>query len=844
MENNIWWTGVVENRDDPEKLGRCKVRIFGYHIDDTNLLPTKDLPWAIPLQPITSAATSGIGNTPVGIVPGSWVVGFFLDGKEAQQPVIMGTIAGKPKADKNTEQKIKQKKEENFFLRNTSGQTVFDNSGNPISKNDIIVDVKEEFSPLLKTDFESLLRSLSKELSNNTLSKVGDNNELGKYQISVSSLVNLGYITRPPGGIVENEIVDDPKYWSGKNRIKSKQDFLSNENAQETAMIENLKRNYDILVRMGKITESTPKAIAGALLGTSQLVGAVNADKLDHKAPSGKKVRNYFVLFNSELGGDDLSYYLELKEESNSLSSIDDAAGNLNNEELSKFRGFSDPNKKYPKYEYANLSDVNKLAVGDTSHLSFKVKQNNRITNIPIAKTNQTWNEPDSAFAGAYPTNQVIETEAGHVVEFDNTPNAERIHVYHKKGTYIEIDVNGSMVKKVVGDSYEIVDRNESLYVKGAHSLTVEGKTSILVRNDAAIQVDGDLSVTGHGDTLVQGAGTIAVVSSKALVSAKQSIDIVTEGSLKIQAKDIGLEATGGSVGIKSSKDIAINSGKTGSISLKGGLAINNDAGIIRNKMGGTNIVGLGLTTIAPPSRKNVDKTSVTPLQRTIAREDFFLYDSDEEGSQEYKANLLAEGSISDLIVPSSQSIPSRVYSSSTVTPIVTNPTELDKFTTFPRSFRLSRYFTLSDMLVGNQGVNLVAQGGLTEKQLITNMKNLAVNCLDPIKDKYKDMIITSGFRSPFVGSDHNIGSAADLMFTRTNFRQYKDIAEWIASNVPYRQLLLEYRFNSIEDAPAATWLHISLLIVNGSIIPSRRTPTATFKNHSVYVANKFVNLA
>ena len=40
----IWWSGVVEDRDDPEKLGRCRVRIFGWHTDDVQLLPTNVLP--------------------------------------------------------------------------------------------------------------------------------------------------------------------------------------------------------------------------------------------------------------------------------------------------------------------------------------------------------------------------------------------------------------------------------------------------------------------------------------------------------------------------------------------------------------------------------------------------------------------------------------------------------------------------------------------------------------------------------------------------------------------------------------------------------------------------------
>ena len=106
MKDFVWWMGVVEDRDDPEKLGRCRVRIFGYHTDDKSLLPTSDLPWATPVQPITSASISGIGGTPVGVVPGAWVAGWFLDGKNAQQPVIFGTIPGKPEVKKEAKQKI------------------------------------------------------------------------------------------------------------------------------------------------------------------------------------------------------------------------------------------------------------------------------------------------------------------------------------------------------------------------------------------------------------------------------------------------------------------------------------------------------------------------------------------------------------------------------------------------------------------------------------------------------------------------------------------------------------------------------------------------------------------
>ena len=87
------YTGCVENRNDPLKLGRCQVRIVGLHTESKISLPTEDLPWAYPVQPITSAGTSGVGSAPLGPVEGSWVLITFMDPDE-QMPMMLGTLAG------------------------------------------------------------------------------------------------------------------------------------------------------------------------------------------------------------------------------------------------------------------------------------------------------------------------------------------------------------------------------------------------------------------------------------------------------------------------------------------------------------------------------------------------------------------------------------------------------------------------------------------------------------------------------------------------------------------------------------------------------------------------------
>lgn len=109
-----WFIGVVEDREDPKKLGRVRVRIYNVHPftssgapDKTNV-PTDHLPWANPINSIISAGmvgaiNDGVGLSPTGILVGSTVFGFFLDGNECQMPVIFGTIAGAVGKDETNE---------------------------------------------------------------------------------------------------------------------------------------------------------------------------------------------------------------------------------------------------------------------------------------------------------------------------------------------------------------------------------------------------------------------------------------------------------------------------------------------------------------------------------------------------------------------------------------------------------------------------------------------------------------------------------------------------------------------------------------------------------------------
>jgi hypothetical protein len=832
MNNFVWWVGVVEDRNDPERLGRCKVRIFGYHTEDVNLLPTEDLPWAIPIQPITSASISGIGTTPVGIVPGTWVTGWFLDGEDAQKPVILGTIPGKTPKREEAQKKIRQDATKSNVLKDGSGNPIYENTGNLIFKSQVVTELRQSLPPLMPTDVDKLFLTLSNKLSGGDVGKIGTNGELGKYQFSVLNLIDLGYVKRPGKGAIDKTILDKTNLWTGLDGITSKDKFLSSTLIQEKAMLNLTKSNYDLLEYLSKIEEDDDADYVAGILASAHLFGPTGADDLERKDFYGRKAKEFFALGAAAVGGERTNVDLKYKEAENYLPESSNSDGSsVTNEDLAKVRGFSDPEKKYPKYEYEGLSDINMLAVGNRNHLSFKIKEAQRTDDVQIARSSSMWSEPEPAYSATYPHNQVIETEAGHVIELDSTPNAERIHVFHKKGTYIEIDVNGSMVRKVIGDNYEILERNNFVYVKGANNITVDGRTNIYVKDDASIEVDGDVSVTGHRDAVVQAAKSLALSAKNVIISGKESVNIVSDGAINLQSKEMNLNAKG-----------SLNAQAGLTVSLKASASLLMDALLVKTQMGANFVSDLPIPTYTPPEVKNPTRSSVPVLERKASYDESFLLDAGEPEAEEFSNYRNAKGEISNNVVLDLTKVSSPKTNGSN--DYKRYSCEIcEKFgNNFPRSFRLSKNYTLGNLLIGRFAPpKVAAQRGLQAKEIVCNLMQLAENCLEPILAKYPDATLTAGLREDgatldgrdISAGDHPLGAAADLRFTSATLDDYVDIANWCVKNIPFRQLLLEYETYEKSTRIRTVWIHVAILLdKNGRIIQSRNPPVMTMINH------------
>ena len=311
-----WFIGVVEDRQDPKKAGRVRVRCVGYHSASKDDIPMEDLPWASIMMPVTAGGNSGIGTSSHFLIEGTWGVGFFRDPAK-QEPVIMGALHGV----------------------NTSETT------------------------------------------------------------------------------------------------------------------------------------------------------------------------NFTIASSSAVGGH------------------------------SKDGGFKDPKGVYPTTKYVGKPDTNLLAQELVSeHASNSVKTSTDSWSTASGSAEQ----PASTQSNAkYPTNHVYETESGHYVEFDDTAGNERIHLYHKMGTFIEIDSAGNVIIKTVGNVTNIVAGNMDTYVKGNYSVSAGGNIDIYAKKDLTEKVDGNVKITvkGNVESAITGSLTEEVTMD---VTQDYKVNLTTTigalGSIKASA--------------------------------------------------------------------------------------------------------------------------------------------------------------------------------------------------------------------------------------------------------------------------------------------------------------------
>ena len=159
---------------------------------------------------------------------------------------------------------------------------------------------------------------------------------------------------------------------------------------------------------------------------------------------------------------------------------------------------------------YLEESDVSSIARGDT------------ILDKKIEIEGHTF--PDSVAEPVYPYNKVYQSESGHVIEVDDTVGKERLSTYHRSGTFQEVHPDGSVVQRIVNDNYQIVAKDDKIYIAGNADLTVE-------KGNVTINVN-----TGNVDMKVLKGNVTSEITEGNLKAdiLKGTTDVLSEGKITI----------------------------------------------------------------------------------------------------------------------------------------------------------------------------------------------------------------------------------------------------------------------------------------------------------------------
>lgn len=136
-------------------------------------------------------------------------------------------------------------------------------------------------------------------------------------------------------------------------------------------------------------------------------------------------------------------------------------------------------------------------------------------------------NEPPSAYKADYPYNNVVQTQSGHVVEFDDTPNQERIRVRHKSGTYFEINEKGRQVSKIVGEGFEIVVEDKNVTVGGQCNITVVGDCNITAEKTLRLTSNNSIVLKAPGGVQILGGGLFTEASIGSTLGASGAFHVL-----------------------------------------------------------------------------------------------------------------------------------------------------------------------------------------------------------------------------------------------------------------------------------------------------------------------------
>lgn len=506
----LWFIGVVENRVDERLEGRVQVRAFGIHGTNKEI-PTEDLPWA-------TLVVNDINFVPPPV--NAWVFGFFVDGRAAQQPMILGVIP-------------------------TQYTSVVDPvlNGWGVSAgqdNDL--------------DFQG---SRPQEAGQPTLNRLARGEDLSNTYVlqgELNRVRNIGIaggqapIAPKSNGNLMSQDDEEDAYDDLEEVLTIKEGIIETADAlfispvdlatcisYETAgTFDPFKLGpttkygtHQGLIQFGepqarryKIDFTSRKTAISSQLGKGK---GIYKYLKDHGVKPGDKLLQIYAAINA---GDARKYDVSDTAAGGTAGTVRDKVSRMASEghvaNAQKLLGSSeDPSSSFSSDQYSAAAHSPQQA--------------------------NTWEEPAMGYAASYPYNRTIETAAGHAVEIDDTPNNERIMIYHKDGSYYQITRDTTVIKSHT-DRYDITEGNHMIYIGGSAMVTIDGDCHRLIRGNLVEEVEGDYKQIIHGNHEVGVAGQMTFNASD---------------DANYRAGRLSFESNVENVNIKVAKTLRFESGET-----------------------------------------------------------------------------------------------------------------------------------------------------------------------------------------------------------------------------------------------------------------------------------------
>jgi GH24 family phage-related lysozyme (muramidase) len=572
ITNPLFFVGVVEENEDPRLEGRVKVRAFGIH-GTNEQIPTEDLPWA--------TLIIGSHDTNFVVPPlNSFVFGFFLDGRDAQQPMVLGLIP-----------------------------TIYNQVIDPASTG--------WGTPLGNAIDRASMSRRHEDIGQPTISKLARGENLEEtYNVTLETN-RVKNIEIAGGGAVGYGAIGNSNAWSqdtpsdtGASVPGSLSEFIKNEEGfSPTPYSDNSQTS------IGYGTKALPGETSITMEEAERRLN-VEIEKsrryvLDMNAKGGYNWStnqiDALTSFTYNLGPGGLRQLTENGTRDNST-----IAENMLLYVNSGGKPVEGLIRRRQREQALFLSGDEGIPVGNGSAVEPNGYRD--VSYDPGASS--SWEEPASGYAAQYPYNRVIETPGGHVIELDSTQGAERIMIWHSSGSYIQMTPSTTSYKSS-GDAYNINERNYHMYIGGTNIITIEGDSHVLVKGNKVEEIRGNYTQIVHGSISMGAANQINInggtetqirsarldfesnvenlnlkVGKKIVLSSGEGLhlkskNIFIQGSegVNLKGEDVFIE-TVGSINMK---------GETASFETSGSLSIKADHAIV----GGGQLVSINASTVA-----------------------------------------------------------------------------------------------------------------------------------------------------------------------------------------------------------------------------------------------------